>query len=111
MYPAKKLFRPKHIRELAEGLNKLEETNNKKDKDNRAINVYTTIEGLCISCGRQSEQNDIKHYTISLKDKKRLNKFSVRKIAKVIAMLNHRNWSYNIIEKENGIYHVLFNKA
>ena len=107
-YPVKRLFVPGHVKELAEGLNVLEELNN---KSNTTINLYTTHEGLCISCGIRLESKHLKHYTVSLKGEKRLNEFSIRKIAKVIAMLNHQNWSFNIVEKENGIYHVLFNEV
>jgi prolipoprotein diacylglyceryltransferase len=110
-YPVKRLFVPGHVKELAEGLNVLEELNNKNDKSNTMINLYTTHEGLCISCGIRLESKHLKHYTVSLKGEKRLNEFSIRKIAKVIAMLNHQNWSFNIIEKETGIYHVLFDEG
>ena len=87
-YRVKRLFNPRQIKELANGLNMLEELNDKKDKQNAAVDVYATGEGLCISCGRLPDQKNLKHYTISLKNKRRF-----------IEIINHHSVSYNIIEK------------
>jgi hypothetical protein len=74
-YPPKRLFWPKHIREVAEGLTMLEELNNKKEENNRRVDLYKTHEGLCISCARQDKQH-LKHYTISIKNNDGLSKVS-----------------------------------
>ena len=110
-YRVKRLFNPRQIKELADGLNMLEVLNDKKDKQNATVDVYATGEGLCISCGRQPDQKNLKHYTISLKNKRRFSRISAEKLAGFIAIINHHSGSYNIIEKENGIYHVLFNEV
>ena len=110
-YPSKRLFWPKHIREVAEGLTLLEELNNKKEENNRRVDLYNTNEGLCISCDRQDKQH-LKHYTISIKNNDGLSKVSAEKIADIIAIINHhQNKNFNIIEKQNGIYHLLFDEG
>ncbi len=106
--PGHDLFDPKQLRELAEGLNILEEVNNNKSAAN-SINVYTTKTGISLSCGYTN--NGVKHYTLSSKNKTTLNSATAKKIAEQIRMLNHHHGQYELVTKNNNIVHILFPKT
>jgi hypothetical protein len=101
-----RIFKPGHIRQIAEALYQLEENRSVDD----TINICKTKQGLCLSTG-QSVKNGIlvPHHTISFDDKKRsLTPAVAEKLAQVIRRLQKQEGSYEIVEKENGIYHIIF---
>lgn len=103
------LFMAPHIRQLAEGLDMLDDANAKKDTVNdKRINIYTTKKGLSVSCNRPQIPAGAVHYTISSGKKNMMNRVLAEKMATVIAVLKHHNGGYELVEKQNGIYHILF---
>jgi hypothetical protein len=108
-YPDHKLFSPMHVKQIAEGLQKLEAANdNSQINQERIINVYNTDLGLSVSCSQLSTRAALKYYTVSFKDKATLQLQSADKIAKLISILDKQPEKYDIIDKQNGIYHILF---
>lgn len=110
--PEQKLFSAPHIQQLAEGINILHKMDNiKEPKHQNKINVYTTRAGFSLSCGTHTIHSKTQqHYTFSLKNKKIINRQAANKMAEIISTLtNHRN-KYELVEKQNGIYHILFNE-
>jgi prolipoprotein diacylglyceryltransferase len=108
-YPEHKLFSPMHVKQIAEGLQKLEDANaNPQGGREHVINVYNTNLGLTVSCSQLSIGAALKYYTVSLKDKAALQLQSADKIAKLISILDKQSEKYDIIDKQNGIYHILF---
>jgi prolipoprotein diacylglyceryltransferase len=108
-YPEHKLFSPMHVKQIAEGLQKLEDANaNPQINQERIINVYNTNLGLSVSCSQLSTGAILRYYTVSFKDKAALQLQSADKIAKLISILDKQPEKYDIIDKQNGIYHILF---
>jgi len=104
------LFSPPHIKQIAEGLDVLEDRNIAASADNnKTVNIYTTKAGLCLSCGKYNKEDTItEYYTISLKDTSALSRKSADKIANLIVLLKKWPRSFDVIEKQNGVYHILF---
>lgn len=107
--PEHALFFPPHIRQLAEGLNVLENVN-AAPAHTQAVNIYTTRSGLSVSCGRHPEGGGIDFFTLSTKNKTAISQRSAKRMAQIIGMLTHHPGNYELIEKQNGIYHILFRK-
>jgi len=108
-YPAHRLFSPMHVKQIAEGLQKLEDVNAASQAGvERIINVYNTDLGLAVSCNRLSTGAVLKYYTVSFKHKAAMQLQSADKIAKLISILDQQSNKYDIIDKQNGIYHILF---
>nr|MDQ6890591.1 hypothetical protein [Bacteroidota bacterium] len=105
-----RLLRPAHIREIATGLQHMElGENNLADTGNSSVNIYSTTEGLSFSSGRYYAKNEsLIHYTISGNTKLILNAHSVNKIGQMIGLIKKHNKHFDIIEKENGVYHLIF---
>jgi prolipoprotein diacylglyceryltransferase len=107
-YPKHKLFAPPHVMQLAEGLNILEELNAGPQQIPGKINVYTTRTGFSVSCNHCITDEYPRHYTISLKNKTVMDSISVHRMAQLIGRLKNHSGPYDLIEKQNGIYHILF---
>lgn len=105
-----RLLHPRHIREMAIGLQHMgEQEKNLPQAENLPINIYVTAEGLSISSGHYHTKNDwIEHYTISGNSNLKLNIHTVQKIGKLIGLLQKHTSKFEIVEKENGIYHLIF---
>lgn len=106
--PDHSVFNPKQMRELAEGLQALEQANNKLS-DVHTINVFKTQNGFSFSCGRAHEGTIF--YTVSAKNSYRIGATHLKQIAQYIQLLNHHKVPFELVEKNNGIYHILFNKT
>jgi prolipoprotein diacylglyceryltransferase len=108
--PEQKLFSAPHIRQLAEGINILDKVNNSAQPgQQQKINVYTTRAGFSLSCGtRNINSEKQQHYTFSLKNKRIINQQSANKMAEIISTLTNHHNKYELVEKQNGIYHILF---
>jgi prolipoprotein diacylglyceryltransferase len=107
-YPKHKLFAPPHVMQLAEGLNILEELNAGPQQIPGKINVYTTRTGFSVSCNHCITDEYPRHYTISLKNKTVMDSISVHQMAQLIGRLKNHSGPFDVIEKQNGIYHILF---
>lgn len=102
----------KHVEQLAEGLNLLERVNRTPYKKNtEQINIFKTSRGLAISCGHNHNEFEINYFTISSKNKREMNFPIAEKIAKLISTLKKYEGDYELIEKQNGVYHILFKSA
>ena len=106
------IFKPRHVKEIAEVLNKWDDDNNKMtDNNNPAspVYIYQTRKGLRISKG-QLESNDsiITHYTVSFSNKDALNYRDVEELAVLIKQLRKHSGMFQIIEKQEGIFHISF---
>lgn len=109
--PEKKFFYPSHILEMAEALSVLHEVNLLMVEDNPdRVNVFTTQQGLCISCSTEQSGITVNQYTISCKNKIIINIQSAHKLANLICKLKNLVNKYELIETRNGIYHILFNE-
>ena len=106
------LFTAPHIRQVANGLDRLA---NQPDGHSPVhpgnILIYTTPAGLNLSCGDYKSGEDIiRHYTLSIKKKKNLVAGPVRKMANLISRLEAQEGYCKIIEKDQGVYHIIFIK-
>lgn len=110
--PEQKLFSAPHIQQLAEGINILHKVDNSKEPNHQnKINVYTTRAGFSLSCGTHNIHSKTRqHYTFSLKNKRIINRQSANKMAEIISTLTNHHNKYELVEKQNGIYHILFNE-
>jgi hypothetical protein len=97
------IFSAGHITEIAEGLEILDISPRER---NGQVRIYTTGKGLCISCGAYDKET--RHYTLSLKNAGLLQKKMVEKLAQIIGSLKYHKGSYDVIDRENGVYHILF---
>jgi prolipoprotein diacylglyceryltransferase len=104
-----RLFSPSHIMQLATGLNLLEEADaSQRSAQQGRINVYTTGAGFSVSFSTQNTNQAGVHYTISLRNKIKINPESAHKMARTISILKNCGDKYELIETQNGIYHILF---
>ena len=104
-----RLLGTKHIRQIAVALQYFTnaEKNSRQIKKN-AVNIYTTYHGLSISSGMyQDGENQVRLYTISGKTRFKLNASIASRIAKTIRLIKHLG-EFELIEKGNGIYHIIF---
>ena len=106
-----RLLHPKNIKELATGLQyMMPKENNLLHGEDDPINIYRTTEGLAVSSGRFNSKNkSLRHYTISAGSNLLLDKADVKKIGNIISLIKERNTEFEMIEKENGVYHLIFN--
>lgn len=105
-----RLLHPKHIEEIATGLQhmKLEE-NNLPVTGIEPVNIYSTTEGLSFSSGIYYTKDErLIHYTLSSNTNLTLNSDTVNKIGKVICLIKKHNKEFDIVEKGNGVYHLIF---
>lgn len=97
------LFSDDHITQIAEGLEILDISPRER---NGVVRVYTTDLGLCMSCGINDK--DTRHYTLSLNNAGSLHKKMVERLAKIIGSLRYHAGSFDVIDRKNGVYHILF---
>lgn len=105
-----RLLHARHIREMAIGLQHMGlQEKNLPHAENAPVNIYVTSEGLSISSEYYHAKNErIQHYTISGNSTLKLNRESVHRIGKLIGLLQKHTSKFEIVEKENGIYHLIF---
>lgn len=101
-----RLLHPKHIQEIATGLQHMRlEENSLLHDENTSVNIYITTEGLTISSGKNERAE---HYTLSGNSNLKLDKHVINKIGKIIGLIKKHKSKFETIEKENGIYHLIF---
>lgn len=105
-----RLATPRHIREIASGLRHAElRKNDLPDSEDPNVNVYTTSEGLSFSSGVYYTAGDkFVHYTLSGNSHLTLNKETAYKLGKIIGLIRKHSGAFEIIGKDNNIYHVIF---
>ena len=100
-----KVFHPllaaTHVTQIAEGLEILE-----IDDPESRVSVHTTNRGLCLSSGNYDVNTRL--YTLSLKNASLIKRGLVEKLARTIGSLKHHAGGFDIIDKKNGVYHILF---
>lgn len=105
-----KLFQPKHILEIAKGIETLERNSFQANK----ILIFKTSEELNISMGKTTTaENILIHYTLSInhsykKNKKLMNKSLANKLGKLIKILRYFDNPFEISNEQTGIFHILF---
>jgi prolipoprotein diacylglyceryltransferase len=103
------LLHPRHISEIAEGLQLLkQEVNGFPDGYDRPVAIYTTKAGLCLSCGNVKKQENLDHCTISMQNGKMLKRRLLKRIAGLIMMLRPEAGRFDIVEKKHGVYHIVY---
>ena len=107
-----RLFTPPHVRQLAEGLHKVEKANTHiHNSYKEPMNMYATGQGLCLSCGKYvNDDTEIDHYTVSIKNDAGIRQASIKKIARLIGALKKHPGRVDLIDRQNGVYHILFTK-
>ncbi|MCX6250192.1 MAG: prolipoprotein diacylglyceryl transferase [Bacteroidetes bacterium] len=106
----KSIFDPHHVMQIASGLILLNDYLNKNVPQN-IIKTYQTNLGLVFSKGQfETTESLITHYTVSSKTKIRLNLKIVQKLASLVKKLQKHTGSYQVAEKQNGIFHILFSE-
>lgn len=110
--PLNEIVTPAHIRQLASVLSESADSNASLDDVNfqsRDIRIFQTDLGLKLSKG-QFVQGEvmIRHYTISCKNEKYLTYSLVRKLATIIQVLQKHGRHFEISEKQNAVFHILF---
>jgi len=98
----------RHMQQLAEGLDWLTTPEKKHEEEDDHIPVYKTKTGLLFSYG-ENENLLSTHYTISSMGH-HISKPVVTMIARQIALLKNYQEKFTIIQRDIGIYHVLFEK-
>ncbi len=108
--PFDTLFIPRQVRQFAEGLVLLENASNNLFQGQKpGINIYTTSNGLSVSRDNvETDRGNIKCYTISCKNRITISSTLAHRIARLISNLENEGADYELIEKQNGIYHILF---
>jgi len=97
------LFSPPHMLQVAEGIKSLETC---LSAGGGPLAVHTTPKGLSISSGNGG--GGVCHYTVSLKGPRVLKKDTVRRLAGMIGFLGRHMGGYHIVEKQGGIFHILW---
>jgi hypothetical protein len=110
--PLNEIVTPSHVRQLASVLN--ESTGHRASMNDvniqsRSINIFQTDLGLKLSKGQFVQGGVmISHYTVSCKQEKCLTYPMVRKLATVIQVLQKHDRHFEIYEKQNAVFHILF---
>lgn len=104
------LLAPRHLKQLAEGLKALSNENKKIPiVPGKIVNIYTTGKGLCLSCGRYTTGwSHVQQYTVSLQKAPPLDRDTATAIARQIRLLKGHPEEFEIIDRFNGVYHILF---
>ena len=103
------LLHPRHINEIAEGLHLLkQESNGYSGDQDRPVVIYTTKAGLCLSCGNVKKEENMDHCTISMQNGKMLQKKLLKRMAYLITMLRPDAGRFDIVEKNHGVYHIVY---
>ena len=104
------LFNPPHVKQMAIGLEFLNSKRLSASPANtKEVTIYSTREGLSLSTGDFAEnKSETKHYTVSFRIATVMNKELAIKIGRLIAELRKHSGRYELIEKQKGIYHILF---
>jgi len=99
-----KMTSPKHVRQIAAAVVHPDER-----RGGRVVDVYQTDLGLSVSKGQvMHEEGVITHYTVSYKKKGELFYPLVERIAEIIRLIQKHKGGYEISERENSVYHILF---
>ncbi len=112
--PAYKILHPKHVLEIAQGIEALEN----HIPVNGEIFMVTTSLGLNISKGiLKADERYVLHYTISGTGKRikknglpelKVNNKSIKILGKLVQTLTHPATRLELIEGEPGIFHLIF---
>ncbi len=112
--PAHKILHPKHVLEIAQGIEVLEN----HIPVNGEIFMITTSRGLNISRGiLKAGDGYALHYTISGTEKRiekkgspefKVNNKSIRILGKLVQVLKHPATQLELVEAEPGIFHLIF---
>lgn len=98
-----KLTKPGHIGQIAFALKKLD------NNDEGQSPIRVTKLGLNLSKGCLSEDGRMMtHYTISGNNEDALNQMTAYKLASLIKQLEHHKGPFEILQKKNGIFHIVF---
>jgi prolipoprotein diacylglyceryltransferase len=102
-----KVTSPRHVRQIAAAIVKPGETLIQQGQV--TVDVFQTDLGLSVSKGRlMNEGAVITHYTVSYKDGHELFYPIVERIAEIIQVIQKHKGMYEIAERENSVYHILF---
>ena len=102
------IFTVPHIQQLADALVSLEKLKGSLGSSTSDVTTYVTKMGLCISFGiLPKNNNQFSHYTVSSVNSNKLNILSARKLATVIGQLRKHSSSFDLIDNQNGIYHII----
>jgi Prolipoprotein diacylglyceryl transferase len=102
-----KMTSPRHVRQIASAIVKPEEM--LKRKGQVTVDVFQTDLGLSLSKGRMTDNGSvITHYTVSYKNGSELFYPLVERIAEIIQVIQKHKGVYEIAERENRVYHILF---
>ncbi len=112
--PAFRLSHPKHILEIAKGLEILENTSFKTGE----IIMFTTSANLNVSMGKSvAEQDPVIHYTVSFQSRESgassikpviMNYATANILGKLIQTLKHMGVPFDILCEQQGVFHILF---
>lgn len=99
---------PKHVRQIASAIVDPGELP-ARARSKVMVDIFQTDLGLSLSRGRLvSDGRVVTHYTLSYKHKGELFYPLVERIAEVIRLIKKHKGGYEISEKENSVYHILF---
>ena len=102
-----KMTSPKHVRQIASAIVKPEEI--VMQKGQMKVDVFQTDLGLTLSKGRLTDNGSvITHYTVSYKNGSELFYPLLERIAEIIRVIQKHKGAYEIAERENRVYHILF---
>ncbi len=104
-----RLYTSSHVRQMATGLNFLEKTYpDQQALQQEVIKIFTTRAGLSLSFNQEMANSGYTHYTISSNSAVKINLESAKKLANIIRTIKNYPADYELIERQNGIYHILF---
>lgn len=97
------LAKADHVSQIASALRRL------KVSDEMAPQVENTKLGLNLSKGcTVQEGQPVIHYTVSGDEEDVLDPTTAYQLAKLIKKLQHHPGSFNVLQKQNGIFHIVF---
>lgn len=110
--PEQSMTSPIHIRQIATALNDNEESSTEGRSISLSavsVNTFQTDLGLKFSKGQVMEGSSlVRHYTVSCPAPSLLTEESIKKIATVIQQLQKHHGEFEIQEKRNAVFHILF---
>jgi hypothetical protein len=103
-----KMTSPKHVRQIASAIVDPDELP-RAARAKMIVDILQTDQGLSLSKGRVVDGGAVvTHYTLSYKKKGELFYPLVERIAEIIRLIQKHKGGYEILERENSVYHILF---
>jgi len=107
-----KVTNPRHVKQIAIALNKAYKDELSVQDENTSpvsVNIFQTKLGLNLSKGKVNQEGSlVNHYTISCKKNNLLSYAVAEKLATIIQQIQKHKNQFEIYERQNAVFHILF---